>query len=59
MGILLLPQTYEMPSKEIFRIRNCIHVTAVILHFHLEVMSKSVSLKILGLKLLKLDCLIR
>ena len=58
MGILLLPQTYEMPSKEIFRIRNCIHVT-VILHFRLEVMSKSVSLKILGLKLLKLDCLIR
>ena len=58
MGILLLPQTYEMPSKEILQIRNCIHVT-VILHFHLEVMSKSVSLKILGLKLLKLDCLIR
>ena len=44
-----------MPSTEIFRVRNCIHIT-VILHFHLELMSKSVSLKILGLKLVKLDC---
>ena len=44
-----------MSSKEILRIRNCIHVT-VILYFHLESMSKSVSLKIVGLKLVKLDC---
>ena len=39
-----------MLSKEIFRIRNCIHVT-VKLYFHLELMSKSVSVKVLGLKL--------
>ena len=46
-----------MPSTEILQIRNCIHVT-VILYFQLELMSKSVSLKILGLKLVKLDCVI-
>ena len=46
-----------MPGKEILRIRNCIHIT-VILHFHLELMSKYVSLKILGLKLVRLDCII-
>ena len=46
-----------MPSTEILRIRNCIHIT-VILYFHLELMSKSVSLKILVLKLVKLDCII-
>ena len=46
-----------MPSTEILRVRNCIHVT-VILHFHLELMSKSVSLNILGLKLVKLACII-
>ena len=45
-----------MPSKEIFRIRNCVHIT-VILYFHLELISKSVILKILGLKLVKLDCI--
>ena len=44
-----------MPSTEILRIRNCIHIT-VILYFHLELMSKSVGLKILGLKLIKKDC---
>ena len=46
-----------MPRTEILQIRNFIHVT-VILYFHLEIMSKSVSLKILGLKLVKLDCII-
>ena len=44
-----------MPITEILRIRNCIHIT-VILYFHLELMSKSVSLKILGL--VKLYCII-
>ena len=43
---------YKMPSKEILRIRNCIHITAI-LYFHLDLMSKCVSLKILELKL---DC---
>ena len=33
-----------MPSKEILWIRNCIHIN-VILHFHWELMSKSVSVK--------------
>ena len=33
-----------MPRTEILQIKNCIHVT-VILHFHLELMSKSVCLK--------------
>ena len=50
-------ETYKMPSTEILRIRNCIHIT-VILHFHLELISKSVSLKTEGLKLLKLDFII-
>ena len=44
-----------MSSTEILRIRNCIHI-AVIFSFHLEFMSKSVGIKILGLKLAKLDC---
>ena len=43
-----------MLSTEILQIRNCIHIT-IILYFHLELMSNSVSLKILGLKLVKLD----
>ena len=42
-----------MPSTEIFRVRNCIHNRNVL--FSLELRSKSVSLKILGLKL---DCII-
>ena len=42
-----------MPSTEILRVRNCIHIT-VILYFHLELLSKSVSLKILRLKLEKM-----
>ena len=46
-----------MSSTEILRIRNCIHIS-VVSYFHLEVMSKPVNLKILGLKLVKLDCLI-
>ena len=46
-----------MPSTEILRVRNCFHIT-VILHFHLELMPKSISLKFLGVKLLKLDCVI-
>ena len=46
-----------MPSTEILRVTNCIHIT-VILYFHLELLSKSASLKILGQKLVKLDCII-
>ena len=46
-----------MPSKEILRIRNCIHIT-VVLYFPLELMSKSVSQNVLGLKLIKLDSII-
>ena len=46
-----------MPSTEILSVRSCIHIN-VILHFHLELTSKSVSLKTLGLKLVQLDCLI-
>ena len=46
-----------MPNTETLQIRNCIHIT-VILYFHLELMSKSVSLKILRLKLVKLGCII-
>ena len=46
-----------MPSKEILRIRNCVHIT-VISYFHLQFVSKSASRKILGLKLIKLDCII-
>ena len=33
-----------MPSKEILRIRNCIHIT-VISYFHLQLVSRSVSRK--------------
>ena len=47
-----------MRSIEILRVRNCIYVT-VISYFYLELLSKYVSLKILGLKLIKLDCIIR
>ena len=46
-----------MPSTEILRVRNCINMT-VILYYHLELMSRSVSLKMLGLKLVKRDCII-
>ena len=46
-----------MPSTEIVRVRNCIHIT-VMLYFHLKSLFKSVSPKILGLKLVKLDCII-
>ena len=46
-----------MPNREILRIRNCIHIT-VISYFHLQLVSKSVSRKFLGLKLVKLDCTI-
>ena len=44
-----------MPSTEILRDTNSIHIT-VILYFHLELMSKSASLKMLGLKVVKPDC---
>ena len=44
-----------MPSNKILRVRNCIHITAS--YFHLTLVSKSVSQKILGLKLIKLDCI--
>ena len=37
-----------MHSTEILRIRNCIHLTAI-LYFQFELMSKYVSLKVLGL----------
>ena len=46
-----------MPSKDILRIRNCIHTTAIS-YFHLQLVAKSFSLKILGLRLVKLDCII-
>ena len=46
-----------MQSTKIWRMINCIPIT-LILYFHLELMSKSLSLKVLGLKLLKLDCII-
>ena len=45
-----------MPSQEIFRIRNCIHIT-VLSCFLLQLVSKSVSRAFLGLKLVKLDCI--
>ena len=41
-----------MPSKEILRIRNCIHIT-VTSYFHLQLVFRSVSLQILGLKPVK------
>ena len=43
-----------MSSTEILRVRNCVHITVTLI-FHLELMSKSASLKMLGLKLVKLD----
>ena len=46
-----------MSCTKIPRIRNCVHIT-VILYFQIELMSKSVSVKILGLKMVKLDCII-
>ena len=46
-----------MPRKEIPRIRICIHIT-VISDFHLQLVSKSASRKMLGLKLVKLDFII-
>ena len=45
-----------MPNIEILLVRNCIHIT-VIFYFHLEAIS--VSLKILGLKLAQLECIIK
>ena len=45
-----------MPSTEILLIRNCIHRTNIIFSF--RVMSRPVSLKILELKLVKLDRII-
>ena len=46
-----------MPSKEILRIRICVHIS-VISYFQLQIVSKSVSQNILGLKVIKLDCII-
>ena len=46
-----------MASTEILRVRNCIHIT-IILYFHLKLMSKSVSLNILGLKPVKVNCML-
>ena len=43
-----------MPSTKIQRNKNCIHITVI--YFQLELLSKSVSLEILGLKLVKVDC---
>ena len=42
-----------MSSTEILQDGNYIYVTVF---FHLELMFKTVSLKVLGLKLVKLDC---
>ena len=50
-------EAYKMPGTEILRVTNCIHISAI-LYFYLELMSKSVSLKILELKLVKLGCTI-
>ena len=47
----------QMPSTKFLRVRNCFHITAIF-YFHLELMPKPVSLKMLGLKLVKLDCII-
>ena len=44
-----------MPSTE--TLRNIIYITTI-LYFHLELMPKSFSLKSLGLKLIKLKCII-
>ena len=49
-------ETNKIPSIEILRVKSCIHITAT-LYFHLELMSKTASLNILGLKLVKLDCI--
>ena len=46
-----------MPGTEILRVRNCIHISAI-LYLYLQLMFKSLSLKILGLKLVKLGCTI-
>ena len=46
-----------MAGTEILRVRNCIHIT-IILSFHLKLMSKSVSLNILGLKPVKVNCIL-
>ena len=46
-----------MPTTEIRRVKSCIHII-VILCFHLEVMAKFDSQKIVRLKLVKLDCII-
>ena len=43
-----------MPSTEIVQVRNCIHVANI---FSFRVNVQSVGLKILGLKLVKLDCI--
>ena len=45
-----------MPSTEIPRVRNLIHLAVI--YFHLELMRKSVTLNILGLKMVKLDYII-
>ena len=44
----------DMSSTEILRDGNYIYLTAIIF-FHLELMSKTVSLNVLGLKLVKLE----
>ena len=46
-----------MSNTEILWVRNCIHII-VIFYFHLGLMSKSITLKASGLKLVKLDCTI-
>lgn len=43
-----------MPKTEILRVRNSIHITAI-LYFRLDLLSKSVNLKFLVLKLVKLE----
>ena len=53
---ILILETCKMPRTGILRIRNCFHINVI--YFYLELMSKSVSLKILGLKLGKMDCIV-
>ena len=53
---ILILETCKMPRTEILRIRNCFHINVI--YFYLELMSKSVSLKMLGLKLEKMDCIV-
>ena len=43
-----------MPSTDTLQVRNCIYII-VVLYFHLGLIPRSVSSKIVGLKLIKLN----